>query len=252
MGAGHDMGRAVPGLHPVRELLRAGAGIHAVHVAAGRSDDPILTDILALAERCGVAVRTVGAEALDDLAGGVAHQGVVATAPAFPYVDLDGVTGSGQQPALVVALDHLTDPHNLGAIARTAEVVGADGLVIPIRRAAPVTPAAEKAAAGALAHLPVARVTNLVRALDGLFDRGLWRVGLDAGADTDLYGSALLTEPVCLVVGSEGGGLARLSRVHCDELVRLPVRGRVASLNASVAVAVALYEALRRRVGSGG
>lgn len=241
--------RVVPGLHPVRELLRSGTEVTALHVDAARLGDGEMSGLVARAEQRGIPlVRTDGA-AVDDLAGGVTHQGVVAVGPPFPYAQLADLVPDGGGPALVLALDHLTDPHNLGAIARVAEAAGAHGLVIPRRRAAPVTPAAEKAASGALAHLPVAQVTNLVRALDELFDRGLWRVGLDASAETDLYDSNLLTEPLCLVVGSEGGGIARLSHVHCDQLVRLPMLGRVASLNAASAAAIATYEVVRRRGG---
>lgn len=246
-------GRSVPGLHPVRELLVSEAEVAAVHLDAGRASSPVLEEILREAERRGVPVRREQAATLDELAAGVAHQGVVATAPPYPYVDLEDLVAGRRPPHFVIALDHLTDPHNLGAIARTAEAVGADGLVIPARRAAPVTPAAEKAAAGALAHLPVARVTNLVRALDALFDdHELWRVGLDAEADLEVSASGLLVEPLCLVVGAEDRGLARLTRLHCDQLVRLRLLGRVRSLNASVAASVAAYEVLRQRGGGRG
>jgi 23S rRNA (guanosine2251-2'-O)-methyltransferase len=141
----------------------------------------------------------------------------------------------------------VTDPHNLGSIARTAEAVGAHGLILPDRRSAPITPVVEKAAAGALAHLPVAGVTNLVRALELLGRAGVWSVGLDGEADATLAGHPLASGPVVLVVGAEGGGLTRLVRERCDVLVRLPMHGRVGSLNASVAAAVALYTLLAAR-----
>ncbi len=238
--------RVVGGLHPVRELLRAGRPVHRVHVAASRGHSPVLDDIIGLSEDAGIPVEVVDADRLDHLAEGLVHQGVVAVAPPFPYAELDRVIAERSRPWLV-ALDGVTDPHNLGSVARTAEAVGADALIVPERRAAGVTPAAEKAAAGALAHLPVVQVTNLVRTLGLLGERGVWSIGLDGDAEAELRASRLLDEPLVLVVGAEGRGLARLTADSCDELVRVPMRGRVASLNASVAAGVALYEILRRR-----
>lgn len=244
--------RLVVGLHPVRELLRAGRPLHRIHLAATRDDSPVVRDLLDLARRAGVPVVEVERHHLDDLAPGLVHQGVVAEAPAFRATPLDEVQGRAEGrewPLLLVALDGVTDPHNLGSIARTAEAVGADGLLVPSRRSAAVTPVAEKAAAGALAHLPLVEVTNLVRALRGLQQRGVWVVGLDGDADTDLADCPLVTEPVVLVVGAEGRGLARLTRDTCDQLAALPMRGQVGSYNASVAAAMALYETLRQRGG---
>lgn len=243
-----DDGRVVPGVHPVRELLRADAPVAAVHVAAGREDTDEIAAIRELAEGAGAAVHVVGREELDGLAGGVTHQGVVAVGPPYRYRDVDELLNAdGGQPTLLVALDEVTDPHNLGSIARTAEAVGADGLVVPGRRTVGVTPAAEKTAAGALAHLPVARVTNLVRTLGALGDRHVWSIGLDAAGRTAVADCELFTEPLVLVVGAEGRGLSRLTRERCDLLVSLPMRGRIASLNASVAAGIALYEIRRRR-----
>lgn len=239
--------RIVAGIHPVRELLRAGRAVRRVLVDADRARTPELQDLLALAGRAGVAVEPVARTVIDDRADGLVHQGVVAIAPPFPYADLGSVLGriSGSV-GLLVALDGVTDPHNVGSIARTAEAAGAAGLLVPKRRASGVTPTVEKAAAGALAHLPVVRVTNLVRALQACQQAGMWVVGLDAEAETELTGSTLLDESVVLVVGSESDGISRLTRVQCDALVRLPMRGMVASLNASVAAAVAMYEVVRR------
>ncbi len=239
--------RVVAGVHPVRELLRAGAPVRRVVVDRERRSSGQVDDLLALATKAGVRVDEVDRDAVDELAEGQVHQGVVAVAPPFPYADLDRVlTGISGEKRLIVALDGITDPHNVGSIARTAEAVGAAALVVPARRASGVTPTVEKAAAGALAHLPVVRVTNLVRALKQAKDAGCWVVGLDAEGDVDVADCGLLDEPVVLVVGSEGDGLAHLTRVECDALVRLPMRGRVASLNASVAAAVAMYEVLGR------
>jgi 23S rRNA (guanosine2251-2'-O)-methyltransferase len=242
----------VVGLHPVHELLRAGQPVQRILVSTTRGESDVLADLRRAARERQVPVEEVDPRTIDERAEGLVHQGVVALAPPFPYARLDDVLGraeaAGEAP-LLVALDGVTDPHNLGSIARTAEAVGAHALLVPSRRAAGVTATAEKAAAGALAHLPVVEVTNLVRTLEELHRRGVWSLGLDGDADTDLADHPLASEPCVLVVGAEGAGLARLTRERCDALVRLPMRGRVASLNASVAAGVALYELLRRRTG---
>jgi 23S rRNA (guanosine2251-2'-O)-methyltransferase len=242
----------VVGLHPVHELLRAGQPVQRILVSTTRGESDVLADLRRAARQRQVPVEEVDPRTIDERAEGLVHQGVVALAPPFPYARLDDVLGraeaAGEAP-LLVALDGVTDPHNLGSIARTAEAVGAHALLVPSRRAAGVTATAEKAAAGALAHLPVVEVTNLVRTLEELHRRGVWSLGLDGDADTDLADHPLASEPCVLVVGAEGAGLARLTRERCDALVRLPMRGRVASLNASVAAGVALYELLRRRTG---
>lgn len=242
--------RLVAGLHPVRELLRAGRTVHSVSIATGRGATDVVDEILALAAERGVAVHEVDRADLDRRTEGLAHQGVVATAPPFPYASLPDLLGRAAErgePPFLVALDGVTDPHNLGSVARTAEAVGAHGLIIPTRRAVGVTPVVEKAAAGALAHLALAQVTNLARTLRVLGDDGVWSVGLDSDVPDSLYDTELLTEPVVLVVGSEGRGLAHLSQVRCDHLAHLPMYGRVGSLNVSVAAGVALYEVRRRR-----
>jgi 23S rRNA (guanosine2251-2'-O)-methyltransferase len=237
--------RLVVGRHPVRELLRARRPVHLVRVADTREPDAVIDEVVQLAEERGVRVEVVPRDRLDDLAPDLVHQGIVATAPPFPYSDLAGAIAAAEragEPPLLVLLDGVTDPHNLGAIARSAEAVGAHALLVPGRRSASVTPVAEKAAAGALAHLRVVPIGNLVRTLQGLHrDHGTWSVGLEGGAATTIATSQLLTEPLVLVVGAEGAGLARLTREACDELVSLPMRGRVGSLNASVAAGVALY-----------
>jgi 23S rRNA (guanosine2251-2'-O)-methyltransferase len=242
--------RIVHGIHPVRELLRAGRPVQEVVVALTRGQGGAVEEIVALAAAAGVAVRRTDADELERLAPGAVHQGVVAIAPPFPLVDVDRLlahAAASGRPALFVAVDGVTDPHNLGSIARSAEAVGAHGLILPDRRSAPVTPVVEKAAAGALAHLPVAGVTNLVRALEGLGRAGVWSIGLDGEADVMLEGHPLAAGPVVLVVGAEGGGLSRLVRERCDVLVRLPMHGRVGSLNASVAAGVGLYTLLSAR-----
>lgn len=235
-------------MHPVRELLRAGRPVHRLLVAQGR--DAGVDDVLELANDARVEVEVVDRDVLDAMTDGLHHQGIVAVAPPFGYASLGSVlrdaADRGEAP-LLVALDGVTDPHNLGSIARTAEAAGAHAIVVPQRRSALVTPTVEKTAAGALAHLPVVQVTNLVRTLATLDEAGVWSLGLDADADTELSDHPLVSEPCVLVIGAEGRGLARLTRDRCAALVRLPMRGRVGSLNASVAAGVALYTILARR-----
>jgi 23S rRNA (guanosine2251-2'-O)-methyltransferase len=259
-GASRSSGRAseqrvVHGIHPVRELLRAGRRIDAIIVADAREGSGLVADIERLAAAAKVPVRAAEPGELERLAPGAVHQGVVALAPPFPLVDLDRLLAHAEasgRPPLLVAVDGVTDPHNLGSIARTAEAVGAHGLVLPDRRSAPITPVVEKSAAGALAHLPVAGVTNLVRALGELAKAGVWSLGLDGSAEATLAEHPLASGPVVLIVGAEGGGLTRLVRERCDALVRLPMLGQVGSLNASVAAGVALYTLLAaRETGSG-
>ncbi len=248
--SGREAGyRLVGGIHPVRELLRAGAQVFELLVAEGREPDAVVDELRAAAAAAGVRVRRVAREELDRGTDGLVHQGVVAVAAPFRTITLAQVLAVAEdagEPPLLVALDGITDPHNLGSIARTAEAVGAHGLLLPGRRSARVTPVVEKAAAGALAHLRVAEVGNLVRALGQLAEAGVWSLGLDGDADVALEEHPLAGAACVLVVGAEGSGLARLTRERCDALVRLPMRGRVGSLNASVAAGVALY-ALRRR-----
>lgn len=228
---------AVPGRRPVAEALRAGRELSEVVVADAEDE------LGALAHAAGVPVRAADRAELDALSGGVVHQGVVAVAGGYPYADLGSLLGA----RLLVALDGVTDPHNLGAVARSAEAAGAGGLILRQRRSAGVTPAAEKASAGALSWLPVARVTNLSRTMGTLAEAGVWSVGLDGDAEQALWDCPLLDERVVLAVGAEGGGLSRLVAERVDALVAVPLAGRVASLNASVAAAVALFEIARRR-----
>jgi 23S rRNA (guanosine2251-2'-O)-methyltransferase len=229
------------GIHPVGEALRAGRALERVLVARGVGG-PRMQELIELARRAGTPVRFEPRAALDRLAGTPAHQGVVALGAAKPYAELDDVAGAD----LVVLLDGVEDPHNLGAIVRTAHAAGAGGIVIPERRAASLTDVAAKAAAGALEHLPVARVANLNRALEELKRRGFWIYGLDERGTTD-YDQVDFASPTALVLGGEGKGLHEQVRQHCDVLVRIPVAGRISSLNVSVAAGVVLFEWARRR-----
>lgn len=232
---------AIPGRRPVAEALRAGRPLEALAVDRGLIGS--LSDLIAAAEAAGVAVQAQEASELAVLADGVSDQGIVALAPDFAYRPLADLADGD----LVVMLDGITDPQNLGAIARSAEVAGASGLILPRRRSAHVTAAVEKAAAGALSWLPVALTPNLARAVAELAECGFWSVGLDADAETDLWDCQLLDGKAALVIGGEERGLSRLVSERVDERVRIPMRGRVAALNASTAAAIALFEVVRRR-----
>ncbi|MGQ9497681.1 MAG: 23S rRNA (guanosine(2251)-2'-O)-methyltransferase RlmB [Desulfotomaculales bacterium] len=231
------------GRNPVREALRAGRPMHKI-IVAGKGNGA-LREITSLARARGVPVQFADRAALDRLTGGVRHQGVAALAAPVGYADPDGLVAGKEKP-LLVALARVQDPRNLGAVVRTAEAAGADGVVIPARRAAGITPAAEKASAGALAYLPVARVTNLARFLEQMKEKGLWVVGADPEAE-QVYWDADLRGPLVLVVGGEEAGLGRAVRAACDVLVRVPMTGKVGSLNASVAAALLIYEVVRQR-----
>ncbi len=236
----------------MREVLRAGQRVDEVLLAGGRQGSDVLDEIVALAEAGGVPLIDVERERVDQVAEGLVHQGVVARAEPFPYAELDHVwelARSRDEPLFLVVLDGVTDPHNLGAIARSAEGFGAHGLLIPGRRTATVTPLVEKAAAGALAHLPLVQMPNLVNALRTLKEGGAWIVGLDSAESVPIADCQVLDEHLVLVVGSEGKGLANLTHVTCDALVKLPMRGQVGSFNASVAAAIAFHEVVTRRAG---
>jgi 23S rRNA (guanosine2251-2'-O)-methyltransferase len=230
----------IPGRRPVGEAIRAGRRLAEIVVDRARADR--LEDLLAMARDADVAVRRAPVAELDDLSGGVTHQGVVARAHEQPDPGIGDLQGD-----VVVVLDGITDPQNLGAIARAAEVAGAAGLVVPRRRSAHRSPAAEKTSAGALSWLPVVVVPNVASGLAQLADAGYWSVGLDGAATTSLWESRMLDERVALVVGAEGRGLSRLVARRVDELVAIPMHGHVHALNASTAAAVALFEIVRRR-----
>jgi 23S rRNA (guanosine2251-2'-O)-methyltransferase len=236
------------GPRPVLEALRAGRRrVHRILVARQGPAEPV-TMVLALARSQGVPVDTLPREALDRRLGGGGHHGVVAEVDAFPYAEGDALleAAAADPEAFLVVLDGIQDPQNLGAILRTAEAAGVQGVALPRDRAAAVTAAAARASAGAAEHLPVARVTNLAAFLAALKDRGVWVAGADPDGDRELF-RADLTGPLALVIGSEGKGLRPLTKSRCDFLVRIPLGGRVASLNASAAAAVCLFEAVRQR-----
>jgi len=229
------------GIHPVVEALRGKRPLDRILVAKG-AGGPRLQEIIDLARQASVSVRFEPRNSLDRLAGSPAHQGVVAMGAAQKYADI----GQAAEGELVVVLDGVEDPHNLGAIIRTAHAAGAASVVIPERRAASVTDVVAKAAAGALEHLPVARVTNINRTLENLKERGFSIYGLDERGDQD-YDRVDYGSPAAIVLGSEGKGLHEQVRKHCDALVRIPMAGKISSLNVSVAAGVVLFEWNRRR-----
>ena len=228
------------GINPVAEALRAGRALDRVLVAQG-AGGPRLQEIIDLARRASVPVRFEPRSALERLAGTSAHQGVIALGAATKYADLDDV----QAGELVVVLDGVEDPHNLGAIIRTAHAAGAAAVIIPERRAAGLTDVVAKAAAGALEHLKVVRVVNLNRTLDQLKEKGYWIYGLDEGGAED-YTQVEYGTPTALVFGGEGAGIHEQVRKHCDLLLRIPMAGKIPSLNVSVAAGVVLFEWKRR------
>lgn len=242
----------VGGRNPVVEALRAGVPATALWVAERIDSDDRVRESMKLAGQHGIALMEASRTELDRVAGGSHHQGVVLQVPAYDYVHPDDLLArahvAGEAP-LFVALDGVTDPRNLGAVLRSAAAFGAHGVVVPSRRAAGVTATAWKVSAGAAARVPVARATNLTRALEAYRDAGLYVVGLDGEATDELSDVDLLGEPVVLVVGSEGKGLSRLVRETCDAVVAIPIRSSAESLNAAVAAGIALYEVARSRRG---
>ncbi|MGH8934793.1 MAG: 23S rRNA (guanosine(2251)-2'-O)-methyltransferase RlmB [Acidimicrobiia bacterium] len=237
------IGDRIEGLHAVAAALAAGR-VEELTVERGRLDHPEVARLVEECRRRGVSLKVVSD--LVTLATTTSPQGVMAAARPIPTVGLEQAAGATDPPAVVV-LDHLEDPHNVGAIARSALAAGVGGLVVPSRRAAPLGPTAFKAAAGALEHLSVATVSSIDQALRKLRELGLWLVGLAAGGDRSLFGLDLLAEPVALVVGGEGKGLGRLVEERLDVRASIPLAGPVESLNASVAAALALYELARVR-----
>jgi len=233
------------GIHPVEEALRSGSR-RFDHVCVARErHDHRLGEIVTLARSVGVPVRTEPKEALSRLAGTTAHQGVVAIVGERAFLDVDDLL-QGEEPRLVLALDGVEDPQNLGALLRTAEGAGVDGVLLTERRSAPLSAVAVKASAGAAEHLRLSRVVNLVRALETLKTRNLWVVGLDERGTTD-YDRYDFRSNTVVVMGREGAGLHELVRKTCDRLLRIPMAGKVDSLNVSAAGAVVLYEAARQR-----
>ncbi len=247
-GSRRSTGSMLMGRNPIVEALRVGIPATALYVQTKAEADDRWREAVRSAAARGIALLEVPKSELDRMTDGGVHQGLVLTVPDYEYADLEDVSSG----TLIVALDGLTDPRNLGAIARSAAAFGADGIVLPTRRSVGVTASAWKASAGALARIPVAQVTNLTRTLQKLQKEGFTVVGLSADADTDLATlmASVLTDPVVLVVGAEGAGLSRLVGETCDWRVAIPMTGEVESLNASVAASIVLHATFSARSGS--
>ncbi|HWC35251.1 MAG TPA: 23S rRNA (guanosine(2251)-2'-O)-methyltransferase RlmB [Mycobacteriales bacterium] len=249
-GRGRAPEDVVAGRNAVVEALRAAVPATTLHVAPGLERDDRLVEAVKLAADHEISVVEASRQQLDRITGGAPHQGIALSVRPYDYAHPDDLLArvlEQPDPALIVALDSVTDPHNLGAVVRSAAAFGAHGVLLPERRAVGVTPAAWKASAGALARVPVARATNLVRTLQSYAQAGLMIAGLDGRGEIDLDALELATGPLVVVVGAEGKGLSRLVRETCDLTVRIPLAGPVESLNASVAAGIALAEVARRR-----
>lgn len=241
------LGEMIAGKNPVLEALRAGREINKIWIAEGVKKTGV-QELMDLAKEQGVLVQFVPKQKIDKLAEN--HQGIVAAVAAYNYAELDDLFAAAKaknEDPFFIILDELEDPHNLGSIMRTADAIGAHGIIIPKRRAVGLTAVVAKASTGAIEHVPVVRVTNLAQTVDELKDRGVWIAGTDAKGSAD-YRKMDATLPLALIIGSEGKGMSRLLKDKCDFLYHLPMIGHVTSLNASVAAALLMYEVYRKRV----
>ena len=238
----------VAGRNSVAEALKSGRSINKILIAKGERQGAI-REIVGQARAKGLVVQEVDQAKLDQIASGVRHQGIIAMVAPVAYVEVADVLqrslDQGEAPFLVL-LDELEDPHNVGAILRTADATGVHGVLLPKRRTSPLTATVAKTSAGAIEHVPVARIGNIAQTIEQLKKKGLWVVGADMDGPKNYYETDL-TGPIVVVVGSEGQGLGRLTKEACDFLVRIPMKGQISSLNASVACSLLLYEVLRQR-----
>mgnify|MGYP002597079109 CR=1 FL=1 len=238
----------IEGRNAVLEALRAGTPVDKIYIAKGETDAS-LGHIASTARGKGIVVVEADRRKLDGMSRTHAHQGIIAVAAVREYASVEDLLQAARdrgEPPLLVVCDELSDPHNLGAVIRTAECAGAHGVIIPKRRSAGLTAVVAKTSAGAVSHLPVARVANLPSLLKQLKKEGIWVFGADAAGTVPLY-EADLKGPAAIVIGSEGSGMSRLVAETCDVLVRIPMKGKLNSLNASAAAAILLYEAVRQR-----
>lgn len=230
------------------EAIRSGRTVNKIWVAEN-AQKHYVGPVLAEAKTAGIIVQTVDKRKLDQMAGGVSHQGVVAQVAPYAYAEVEDLLARarelGQQPFLLI-LDEIEDPHNLGSILRTADCAGAHGIIIPKRRSVGLTATVSKISAGAVEYVPVARVTNLSQTIDQLKKEGVWVVGADVHTDKSLY-DVDFNMPVAIVIGNEGKGMGRLVKESCDFNVKLPMHGKINSLNASVAASIFMYEVVRQR-----
>ncbi len=244
------MADVIFGRNPVLEALKAEQAITKILIAKGSDVSGPLAQIVRLAREQNIPTQFLPRQALDSAAGTSRHQGVLAKSGPYPYATLDEVLALARErnePPFILLLDHIQDVHNLGPLLRTSEAVGAHGVILPADRAVGITAAVRKTSAGAVEHLKVAQVPNLVRAMQTLKKKGVWLVGLEQSPQAEDFFTADLTGAIGLVVGSEGQGLGRLVRESCDRLIQLPMRGHIASLNASMAGSIVLYEVMRQR-----
>ena len=238
----------IEGRNPVMEALRSNRRIDKLYVRRGEKQGSIIP-IIRQAKKQGIIVTEVDGAKLDEMSETGSHQGVIALVPPIEYAELDDVLNIAEQkgePPFIIILDRINDPHNLGSVIRTANCAGAHGVIISKHDSVSVTAAVEKSAAGATAYTPVVRANNLSRVIDSLKERGVWVTGADAAGDRDLY-EADLKGPTAIVIGSEGQGISRLVAEKCDFLVKIPMKGNVNSLNASVAATLMIYECARQR-----
>jgi 23S rRNA (guanosine2251-2'-O)-methyltransferase len=246
-----DNGEIIIGRNPVAEALASGKSIDVIYMS--QENRGSLSRIYALAKKNGIVIKNCDSKKLDMLSDGGVHQGVVACGACAEYVSVEDILDisrkKGTKPFIIIC-DEIEDPHNLGAIIRTAETAGADGIIIPKRRSASLNGTVHKTSAGAASWLPVARVSNLASAIDTLKENGVWIYGTDSSGE--LYTNTDLTGSIALVIGSEGFGIGRLIKEKCDFLLKLPMYGKVTSLNASVAGGIFMYEAVRQRICSAG
>lgn len=239
----------VAGKHSVTEALKSGRTINKIWIAEN-AQKHLTLPIIAEAKKLGIVIQHVDKRKLDQMVPGVQHQGVVAQAAPYAYVEVEDLLKVAEEkgdPPFLLLLDEIEDPHNLGSILRTADCTGAHGVILPKRRSAQVTATVSKTSAGAVEYVPVARVTNLGQTIDQLKEMGVWVVGTVVDAVQELYDTEVFDGPVAIVIGNESKGMGRLIREKCDVLVKLPMAGKINSLNASVAAGVVMYEVLRRR-----
>ncbi|NCY11358.1 MAG: 23S rRNA (guanosine(2251)-2'-O)-methyltransferase RlmB [Actinobacteria bacterium] len=237
----------VAGRNAVLEALRAGIPAKELILAVGVDVDERLNESIRLAQKMAIGIKEVERRAIENMTGIANHQGIALVVKPFQYSSQKEIFARAKDPALFIAVDGVTDPRNIGAIARSAAAFSADGLLIPERRNASLTAAAWKSSAGAAARLPIAQITNLARSVEDAKSYGCFIVGLDGDADTSVEAMEIADQPLYLIVGSEGKGLSRLIREKCDLLVSIPMSSAVESLNASVAVSIALYAVDRKR-----
>ena len=238
----------IEGRNPVMEALRSGREIDKILIAKGTRGGSLIK-ILGKAKDKGIPIQYVERQKIDEMSESNAHQGIVAIVAAHKYVHFEDIIesakNSGKDP-LILILDKITDPHNLGSIIRTADAVGVDGIIIPKRHSVGLTAVVAKSSAGAIEYVPVAKVSNIAQTIDRIKEKGIWVAGAHMDGEKEHYNTDL-KGPLALIIGSEGTGISRLTKEKCDFLVRLPMVGKISSLNASVAAAVLMYEVFRQR-----